>query len=137
VLRSVRVPEQVLESDFNALDADGNGIIDYSELTMGVPQRHGEERLSILARLQYKFNKVHLPSTPSPVLRLRIVCNFMKAYAGELWRLCETACPRTVRDHRAIRAVQRDSEGTRGGAGRWRSGVGQGAGFGGHDTRNE
>ena len=55
----------VIEGDFEALDADNNGFIDYAELTNGVQALQGEERLRILARLEYKFNKVDLDHSRS------------------------------------------------------------------------
>jgi Ca2+-binding EF-hand superfamily protein len=55
----------VLESDFARLDCDENGVIDYAELTNGVQALVGEERLRILARLEYKFNKVDLDHSRS------------------------------------------------------------------------
>jgi hypothetical protein len=55
----------VLERDFSKLDIDQNGVIDYAELTNGVQALVGEERLRILARLEYKFNKVDLDHSRS------------------------------------------------------------------------
>lgn len=48
----------VLEADFARFDQSGDNYIDYSELSMGVPQRAGFERFQILSRLEHKFKLV-------------------------------------------------------------------------------
>uniref|UniRef100_A0A7S1HLU3 Calmodulin n=1 Tax=Hemiselmis andersenii TaxID=464988 RepID=A0A7S1HLU3_HEMAN len=49
---------KVLETDFARFDQSGDNYIDYSELSMGVPQRAGFERFQILSRLEHKFKLV-------------------------------------------------------------------------------
>ena len=54
-----------LTEDFKRFDKSGDGYIDYAELSQGVPQRTGQERLFILSRLEHKFRAVDIDATDS------------------------------------------------------------------------
>lgn len=41
----------------------GDGTIDYSELTQGIPSSNGDDKLDIITRLEYKFKKVDKDDT--------------------------------------------------------------------------
>mmetsp|Transcript_53909 Transcript_53909/g.109921 ORF Transcript_53909/g.109921 Transcript_53909/m.109921 type:complete len:705 (-) Transcript_53909:236-2350(-) len=53
----------VMESDFLRFDKSGDGYIDYSELTLAVPDIRGAEKLQILCRLENKFKQVDMDGT--------------------------------------------------------------------------
>lgn len=54
---------EVLEEDFTRFDLSGDGTIDYSELTQGIPSSNGDDKLDIITRLEYKFKKVDKDDT--------------------------------------------------------------------------
>mmetsp|Transcript_47753 Transcript_47753/g.113644 ORF Transcript_47753/g.113644 Transcript_47753/m.113644 type:complete len:722 (+) Transcript_47753:178-2343(+) len=54
-----------LTQDFKRFDKSGDGYIDYTELSIGVPLRAGNERLFILSRLEHKFRAVDIDGTES------------------------------------------------------------------------
>ncbi len=65
-LQFLREAFQVLETDFKHFDKDGNGYIEYKELTSDVPST--PQTVDILARLQASFDLVDLDRSKSTLL---------------------------------------------------------------------
>ncbi len=50
----------VLEKDFKKFDAQGDGLVDYTEITKGIPPVDKDIQLSVLTRLLRAFRMVDL-----------------------------------------------------------------------------
>eukprot|EP00961_Rhodomonas_salina_P206431 2786746-Rhodomonas_salina.3 len=59
--RDMVVAFKVLEEDFCRFDLDGDQLVDYTEITAGIPvSRAGQEKLNIMSRLEYAYSQVDL-----------------------------------------------------------------------------
>jgi hypothetical protein len=57
---------QVLQDDFKNFDTNGDGLVDYTEISMGIPPtKCNQERLAILTRLEHAFQTVDLDQSRS------------------------------------------------------------------------
>lgn len=51
----------ILQDDFKNFDSNGDGLVDYTEISKGIPQtKCNQERLAILSRLEHAFATVDL-----------------------------------------------------------------------------
>jgi len=52
---------RILEEDFTRFDLDGDQLVDYTEITAGIPPtRVGQDKVDILSRLEYAYSQVDL-----------------------------------------------------------------------------
>mmetsp|Transcript_17739 Transcript_17739/g.44683 ORF Transcript_17739/g.44683 Transcript_17739/m.44683 type:complete len:584 (-) Transcript_17739:108-1859(-) len=74
---------QVLEDDFVRFDRNGDKVVDYTEITMGIPNTTSNAaRLEILSRLEHAFSQVDLDQSRSLDFYEYMYLGFMMTQSG-------------------------------------------------------
>jgi hypothetical protein len=59
--QELKVAFRVLEDDFKNFDSNKDGLVDYTEISVGIPpSKSNHERLSILTKLEHAFAQVDM-----------------------------------------------------------------------------
>eukprot|EP00283_Hemiselmis_rufescens_P004628 CAMPEP_0173421310 /NCGR_PEP_ID=MMETSP1357-20121228/2466_1 /TAXON_ID=77926 /ORGANISM="Hemiselmis rufescens, Strain PCC563" /LENGTH=715 /DNA_ID=CAMNT_0014384213 /DNA_START=46 /DNA_END=2193 /DNA_ORIENTATION=+ len=88
---------QVLEEDFVRFDRNGDNMVDYTEITMGIPNTTSNAaRLEILSRLEHAFSQVDIDQSRSLDFYEYMYLGFMMTQSGSYNDLVSSSTGSTI-----------------------------------------
>jgi hypothetical protein len=90
--KELKMAFKVLEDDFKRFDKDGDFLVDYTEITMGIPPTASNfTRLDVLTRLEYAFSQVDVDGSRTLDFYEYMYLGFMMTQNGSYHDLVQTS----------------------------------------------
>jgi hypothetical protein len=90
--KELRVAFGVLETDFKRFDKDGDQVVDYTEITKGIPPTTSNQaRLDVLTRLEYAFLQVDVDGSRTLDFYEYMYLGFMMTQNGSYFDLVQNS----------------------------------------------